>query len=127
MITDIASVIFVCVTANHLGLVSAIEDVAGRSIPVLNCPKCLTFWTTAILCFFTHGMNIQVTLAVSLLASYTAIWLELAEGFIDILYIKLYGKIDKTDTDAEAAASAKDGGTESRVPVLPQERQEGKD
>ena len=100
--TDIACIVFVCVTANHLGLVSAVEDAIGHRLPVLNCPKCLTFWTTA-----SYGaLNVigaLAVLAISFLASYMAIWLELAEGYVDTLYMKLYGKIYITSDNAPAA------------------------
>ena len=38
-----------------------------------------------------------------ILASYTAIWLELLEGFIDTLYLKLYETIYTTPNDTTAA------------------------
>lgn len=89
---DIAGIVFVCVTANHLGLIKAIEETAGRELPVVNCVKCSTFWAVLI---YTSFVTRQVIapLAVSFLASYVAVWLELTEGFIDTLYSKIYGKI----------------------------------
>ena len=100
---DIASIVFVCVTANHLGLITAIEKTIGRIIPVVNCPKCSAWWGSVIyLIITTH--DIISSLAVSFLASYTAVWLELFEGYIDTLYSKFYGTIypatNTTDTDA---------------------------
>ena len=112
---DIACIVFVCVTANHLGLVSAMESAIKRRLWIVDCPKCLTWWTTmaygAILtATHHHGCNLSdVTswLAISFLASYLSLWLELAEGVIDKLYDYVYGKIystaDTTDPDAECS------------------------
>lgn len=89
---DIASIVFACVTMNHLGLIKAVEEITGYELPILNCPKCSTFWFT-----LTYSVIIreEVTkmFAISFLCSYLAIWLELFEGYIDILYMKLYDKI----------------------------------
>ena len=101
---DIASIVFVCVTANHLGLIRAITDVSKMEIPIVGCPKCLTFWCSLAYMLWSVGFSdIPQMLAISFLASYTAVWLELLEGFIDYLYIKVYEQIyptaDTTDTD----------------------------
>lgn len=102
---DIASIVFICVTANHLGLVKAIEETFDIELHILNCPKCFCFWLS-----FTYGLsNISsdgfiAVLAVSFLASYSAIWLELFEGIIDTLYMKLYETIyPNTDNDTASA------------------------
>ena len=95
---DIASIVFVCVTMNHLGLIKAIEEKTEMEYPILNCAKCSSFW--CVLCY-TMFMSKQILmpLAVSFLASYIALWLELLEGYVDTLYMKLYGKIYKTSDD----------------------------
>lgn len=104
---DIASIVFVCVTMNHLGLVGKIEEAMGKPIPVLNCSKCASYWLT--LAYFMGKMGyliflqIPLVLAVSFLASYSALWLELLEGFIDTLYLKLYDKIYQTKDDTPSA------------------------
>ena len=93
---DIASIIFVCVTANHLGLVSAIEEQLEKELVIFNCPKCFTFWSVLAFQFVTNCHGLMKMLAVSFLASYLAIWLELLEGYIDTLYNKLYDTIYTT-------------------------------
>lgn len=109
---DIVSIVFVCVTMNHLGLMGKIEDVMGKHIPVLNCPKCASFWFT--FAYFMGKMGflvipkIPLVLAISFISAYAAIWLELLEGYIDTLYLKLYGKIYETTDDTPA--SDPDGG-----------------
>ena len=89
---DIAGIVFVCVTANHLGLVKAIEDTIHRELMIINCPKCLSYWGVLAYTIIT-SCELIPSLAISFLASYIAIWIELFEGFIDTLYNKLYDKI----------------------------------
>ena len=90
--TDIAAIVFICVTANHLGLVKAAEDTLHRELKIINCPKCLTWWSSLVYSIATSSEPIP-SLAISFLASYCAIWLELLEGSIDKLYSMLYDKI----------------------------------
>ena len=107
---DIVSIVFVCVTANHLGLIGKIEEIMGEfpllkkfigkwnHIPVISCPKCFTFWSVLAYGLWSVGFSdLPLLLAVSFLASYSAIWIELFEGFIDTLYQKLYDKIYPTE------------------------------
>ena len=89
---DIASIVFVCVTMNHLGLVKAIEDAIDRELRIVNCPKCLSCWGVLAYTVIT-SCELIPSLAISFLASYIAIWLELFEGFIDKLYTKLYANL----------------------------------
>ena len=89
---DIASIVFVCVTMNHLGLIGKLEELVGR-LPVIDCPKCSAFWATlAYTVWYVGFSDLPLVLAISFLASYSALWLELLEAYIDTLYLKLYGK-----------------------------------
>lgn len=100
---DIASIVFVCVTANHLGLVKALEGVIQQELPVINCPKCLSCWSVFFYMIFSTR-TIILSLAISFLCSYLAIWLELLEGYIDTFYDKFYDKIfSATDTTDDGA------------------------
>lgn len=107
--TDIVSIVFVCVTANHLGLVKAIEDVSKMEIPIINCPKCSSFWLVLAYGLWVGFSDIPSVLAISFLASYAAIWLELFEGLIDKIYLKIYEKVITTSNDDTAAADAGNG------------------
>lgn len=102
---DIACIVFTCVTMNHLGLVSAIEKILGFPLAVVNCPKCIVFWMV-----FAYSLNaangVLLSLAISFLASYVAIWLELVEGLIDQLYLGIYEKIITANTPDTSAADA---------------------
>jgi len=92
---DIAMLTFSCVAANHLGLVGAIEEVLKRNIPIVNCPKCFTFWVILFTTCFS-GWNMVAALAVSFLSAYASLWLQLIFTFIDKLFDKLYDKIHPT-------------------------------
>ena len=116
---DIASIVFVCVTANHLGLVKAIEGIINLEMRIVNCPKCLSFWATLTYCLVCrHSMT--STLAISFLASYSALWLELFEAFIDKIYMKLYGKITTNCNDDTTAADTISGHSAGSVSYLQQ-------
>ena len=116
---DIASIVFACVTMNHLGLVKAVEETLKKEIPVINCPKCSTFWFTLIYSYHFLGITKMIyVFAISFLASYMAIWLELSEGFIDSLYLKCYEKIYPDATDDTASADDEQSDTDSTVPEL---------
>ena len=117
MITDIASIVFVCVAANHLGLVSSIEEVIGRSLPIINCVKCSSFWLALFYCF-TTGTGIIDVLAISFLCSWAALWLEVGMGYIDILYINVYEKIIVGTADDASPTNAAEGSAESTMSEL---------
>ena len=120
---EIASILFSSVAINHLGLVAAVEKVIARHLPVINCPKCLSFWAT-----LTYGCSVCCDsiaalpsalphlFALSLLCAWLAIWLDLAMGIIDQLYLYIYGKIYPTanppDPDAPSPSDT--------LPVAPE-------
>ena len=89
----IAAIVFICTAVNHLGLVGTIEGIIKRELPVVNCPKCLTCWSVMAYQLVTN-CNPLLSLAIALLGSYLAIWLELLMYAIDTLYNRIYGKIE---------------------------------
>ena len=114
ILIDIASIVFVCVTANHLGLVKAIEDRTGYEFTIINCPKCFSCWSVlAYSIYVTH--DIITSLAISFVSSYTALWLELLEAYIDTKYMRLYEKITKYTTSNKTAT---DTGNDSATGTL---------
>ena len=104
--SDIASLVFISVTANHLGLISAIEELLEKKLPVINCSKCLSCWSVFTFLIVT-GHNVITSFAMSLFSSYLAVWLELFEGYIDMLYTKLYTKL-YTDYDEKIYSDTSD-------------------
>lgn len=101
---DILLLVLSATLANHLGLIEAIESVLHFKIPILNCPKCCSFWLVLAYSLL-RGQELVVSVAVSFLSAYSAVWLELLCGTIDYLYNKLYENIysektiDKTDSE----------------------------
>ena len=95
MITDVASMVFACVCANHLGLVSAVEALVRIKLPVINCVKCLSFWIVLVF-LLLHHVSVIHSLAASFFAAYSAMWLELFMGYVDYLFGKIYDKIYTT-------------------------------
>ena len=71
-----------------------IEKIINHRLPIVNCIKCLTFWIVLIFCL-SSGFNLKISVAISFLSSYIAIWLELFFGYIDICYEKIYDSIYK--------------------------------
>ena len=110
---DVAGIVFACVTMNHLGLIGKIEEIMGKELLILNCPKCSSFWSVLIYTAITSH-SVVTPFATSFLASYVAIWLELLEAYIDTLYLRLYDKIYPT-SDNTAAASPDKGNTPGSV------------
>ncbi len=102
---DIAAVVIFSTAVNHLGLIRAIERVVHHKLPIVNCPKCLSFWST-----FAYGVSgdgitaalpsvLPRLLAISILCSYLAIWLQLLMYAIDTLYNKIYGILEDNQED----------------------------
>lgn len=101
-ITDIASLVFACTAANHLGLIQAVQSVTRlRTLPVISCPKCLTFWSV-LAYLIGSGTGVITSLAVSFLSAWSAVWLDLLMGFIDQLYLNIYEQIYPTADTADA-------------------------
>lgn len=97
---DIACIVFVCTAMNHLGLIKAIEDVSKMEIPIINCPKCLTYWSVFAYELWYVGLSdIPMVLAISFLCSYLAIWLELIMYAIDTLYNRIYGILEDNNEE----------------------------
>ena len=114
-LTDIACLVFACTAANHLGLIPAIQSVTRlRTLPVISCPKCLTFWSV-LAYLIGSGTGIITSLAVSFLSAWSAVWLDLLMGFIDQLYLNIYEQIYTTADTADADTAD----TTDAVPDVP--------
>lgn len=116
-LNDIAMLTFSCVSANHLGLIGAIEGVIHRSLPILNCPRCLTFWSVLLYTMVTDR-NIVRALAISFLCAYMAIWIELLMCFIDTKFNKLYEKIYSESDDSQTSAAEDNDSSDRSVSDL---------
>ena len=94
---DIAAIVFICTAVNHLGLIGKLEEI-WRKLPVLNCPKCLTCWSVLTYQLLMGGCLLP-SLAISLLCSYLAIWVELFMYVIDTLYNIIYGILENNNEE----------------------------
>ena len=89
----IAAVVFISTAVNHLGLIPTIERIIKRKLWIIDCPKCLTCWSVMTYQLITN-CNPLLSLAIALLCSYIALWLNLIMYAIDTLYNRIYGKIE---------------------------------
>jgi hypothetical protein len=108
--SEVAMIVFSCVTANHLGLVAAIERIVRHRLPVINCGKCFSFWsvmTYGCLTSIHHFEDMREMVgivATSFLSAYVATWLQLLLAFIDKQYNRIYEQIfTATDTADDGA------------------------
>ena len=111
MIVELVSILFACTSAKYLGLTEELENVLDIRLKVLECAKCLTFWTSLLFLLTFGNDGLIVSLAVSFLNAWLAVWLEMLMGYVGTLYDKVYEKIypstadDDTDTaDDESRA-----------------------
>lgn len=103
---------FSATAVNHLGLVAGVEEVIRHSLPIVNCPRCLAFWSVLAYGIATVPVAsasgliaaLPPVLAVAFLSAWSAIWTDLLMGFIDklfrIIYDKIYPATNTSDTDA---------------------------
>lgn len=108
--SEVAMIVFSCVTANHLGLVAAIEGIVRHRLPVINCGKCFSFWSVITYGFLTctdlfrEPTKMIPIVATSFLSAYVATWLQLLLAFIDKQYNRIYEQIfTATDTADDGA------------------------
>ena len=106
---DVAAVTLAAVLVNHMGLIETIEGIIKHKLPIINCSRCLTFWSVLAVLITSERTSairhIPVIVATSFAAAYAAMWLELLFGIIDKQYDKIYKK-----TYPEAAKEAAEAG-----------------
>lgn len=105
MWSALAAIVFVSTAVNHLGLIQAIENIVKRRLWIIDCPKCLTCWCVMVYQLVAN-CNPLMSLAIALLCSYLALWLELFMYAIDTLYNNIYGKIEDYTEENRDKASA---------------------
>lgn len=98
----VAMIGFSCVMAIHMGLMDAVLKVLrlqNRNIPIILCPKCLTFHAVLWFLILT-GENVILSLATAFLTSYLAIWFDLFLGLMDVFYEDIYNRIPEEGGDS---------------------------
>ena len=97
---DVAMLVFTAVMINHLGLIEAVEKIINHEIPIVNCCKCLSFWSVLAYMLLT-GHGFITCIATSFLCAWAATWIELLFGIIDYYYCKIYENFYTKTTDTE--------------------------
>lgn len=106
------------VLANHLGLIEAIEGVIKRQLPIINCPKCCTFWSVLLYAIIAKVPPIA-SVTIAFVMSLMSVWTELLFGYIDTLYTRLYEKIYPTkDNNATDTQTITADCTEKEMPEV---------
>ena len=116
MMSDVVCLLFACVAVSHLGLVAAVERVTRHSIPIVGCPKCLSFWTVLAYGLMT-GHHPIAWLAISFLCAWSALWLDLLMGASDWLYVRCYETIYDSAANA-APADTEPADADNAMPEL---------
>ena len=98
---DVAAVVISAVLINYLGLIETVEKLIRHKLPILNCPRCLTFWSVLIWLVINSHWHMAIIVATSFLASYLANWIELIFGLLDKVYEYIYQKNYPTETSTE--------------------------
>lgn len=86
-------IMFICVSAVHMGLTDAICKVIHLDVKFIGCVKCVTFWCVLAWNIFRQT-GIVESLAVAFLLAYVSLWFDLLMGAADALYLKIYGTIN---------------------------------
>ena len=113
-IASAACIMFIFVSANHLGLISKIEELTNCRLPIINCVKCGSFWATLIY-LVVSTKDIIVAVALAFMFAYLALWLELAMCVVDTLYKRIYEKIISESPSDAVASSADKSSADSAV------------
>lgn len=93
------SIFISCVLFIHMGLGEAICDTLHIDFILFRCVKCLTFWSMLIFSVIFTELQWPVCIAVSFLASYAALWTDLALSKIAKIYDNEYEKILDSERD----------------------------
>ena len=94
---DLLLIMLIAVLFNHLGLADTVTFHTKRNV-VLNCSKCLTFWTSLGYSLLVLQWGCIPGIAVSFTLSYLALWVELLLNLLNLIYKKTYGKIYPSET-----------------------------
>lgn len=86
----IAAVLISCCLFIHLGLGQAIEETLHVRIVLLQCVKCLTFWSVLSYSLFCTTLTIEGCILIAFISAYIALWIDLLLVKISIIYENLY-------------------------------------
>lgn len=124
-ITTCICLLFIFTAANHMGLVNEMERIINHKIPIVDCPKCATFWSTLIYLIWSTKDYIGA-MAMSFFFAYSALWVELAMCAIDNFYLKVYEKFISNAASDTATDNTDDGDAERPVSDMRKKQQRAK-
>ena len=108
MVREAALLTVSCVLFIQMGLSHAIQERIGIRSEILSCPRCCTFWSVLVY-MLCSGSGFILSVAVSFLSSYSALWLSLIYDALAKLYNSFYEAItETTDTAPDSETSADD-------------------
>lgn len=90
---------FSATAINHLGLVAAVEQAIRHPLPIVDCPKCLSFWSVlayGLIFSENEGPAAVAVIALAFFCAYLSKWLHIAMFAIDTLYNKIYDTLYST-------------------------------
>ena len=100
--TEAVLIMISCVLFVQMGLSGAITEALHTDLPIVSCPKCLTWWI-CLMYLVSHEYGIIESVAASFILSYAALWLALLYDCLAVLYNKTYDKLSKTNDTSEDA------------------------
>lgn len=99
---DLIYIMLIAILFNHLGLAEQVTFHSKWNV-IINCSKCLTFWTTMGYSLLFLEWGVISSLLAGFLLAYAALWIELFLNVLNYYYERFYGKIyteaDKTDIE----------------------------
>lgn len=104
----VLGVLISCCLFIHLGLGQTICRMMRREIVILNCVKCLTFWSVLAYTLIRQDISLEWCIAEAFGCSYASLWIDLFFNKMRIRYEKEWRLLDAEEQ------SYGDGGTESR-------------
>lgn len=75
MMGGVACVLICCVLFIHLGMGETICNIIKRDVTLLQCTKCLTFWS--VLCYSLFHTDVLTSITTAFVTAYIALWAEL--------------------------------------------------
>lgn len=93
----VLAILISCCLFIHLGLGETICRILRHEIVILNCVKCLTFWSVLTYALITQDMQPEWCVAVAFACSYASLWLDLLLNQMRVIYEKEWKLLDAED------------------------------
>lgn len=101
----VLGVLISCCLFIHLGLGQTICRMMRREIVILNCVKCLTFWSVLLYSLTCVNLSAVTCIAVAFACSYASLWIELLLNKIRVRYEKEWELLDAEECEDNRTSS----------------------